>query len=78
MSQYSPSCRTASMNSTKSTGLRPAEEEVVQRLDAIAGDDHRVEHVALLERAQRQRLVPRVVFDQQDDFVAAHAWGPLS
>ena len=46
--------------------MRSGAEEVVERLDPVARDHDAVGDVALPERAQRQRFVVRVVFDQQD------------
>src|SRR3546814_16173492 len=39
-------------------------EQVVERLGAIAGNDHRIADVVLAEGPQRERLVVRIVFDQ--------------
>src|SRR3546814_13129425 len=41
-------------------------EQVVERLGAIAGNDHRIADVVLAEGPQRERLVVRIVFDQQN------------
>src|SRR3546814_5658641 len=43
-----------------------AAEQVVERLGAIAGNDHRIADVVLAEGPQRERLVVRIVFDQQN------------
>jgi hypothetical protein len=48
-----------------------APEQVVERLDAVAGDDHLVQDVALLEGAKRESLVVRAVLNKEDR-VALH------
>src|SRR5205823_11935945 len=51
-------------------GVTALAKEKVERLGAVARHEQLVRDVALLERAQRQLLVLRVVLDQQDfDFV---------
>ena len=47
-------------------GVRARREQIIERLDAVAGDDDLVRDLALAERAQRQLHVVRVVLDQQD------------
>src|ERR1051326_7221892 len=51
-------------------GVTAVAEKEVERFGAVASHEYLVRNVTLLERAQRQLLVVRVVLDQQDlDFV---------
>ena len=50
--------------------VRSGAEEVVHRLDAVARHHDFVGDVVLAQRAQRERLVVGVIFDQQDHLVS--------
>src|SRR3712207_3331590 len=50
-------------------GVRARAEEVVEGLDAVAGNHHLARDVVLPERPQREELLVGVVLDQQYDLV---------
>jgi len=45
-------------------GMVAGAKQIIQRLGAIARDDDLVQNIALAQRAQRKRLVVRIVFHQ--------------
>src|ERR1035441_7427369 len=47
-------------------GITARAEEIVQRLHAVASDDHLVENLSLVESKEGEFLVVRIVFHQQD------------
>src|SRR5215211_1806763 len=53
-----------------------AREQVIERLDPIAGDHDLVLDAGLLERPQGEQLVVGVVLDQEDDLAAHLASNP--
>src|SRR5919112_5881984 len=47
--------------------MRPAGEQVIERLDPVVGDDDLVRHVVLPERPKGEEFIVRIVLYKEDD-----------
>src|SRR5581483_6492075 len=70
--------RDARQDARVAAGVGAGGEKIIERLGAVARDHHFVLDVVFLERAQGQRFVVRIVFDQQNDFVVHKTSLPIT